>query len=387
MNDVIIKPQKMRGEIDFSILAPSKSLLHREMICSALAGCDMPFFPSDDICATYDVMSHMLTDKEPCFVNESASTLRFLIPLSVILGGRTFITAGNLSNRPIDTYSCMKDASIVRKGNLVMTSGRLSAGDFCVDGSVSSQFISGLLFALPLLRGDSRVIITGKMESAPYISMTVDVLSSYGIDIKSTSYGFYVPGNGRYSRLHIKKTEGDWSYAAFFVVANALGSDVELLGLNNKSLQGDRAIMSLCHSTEIDVSNTPDLFPALCVLACGRTGETVLKGAGRLRIKECDRLHAMALELSRLGAKVKESNTELVISGTGSLKGGRVFSHNDHRVLMALSIAAACICEEALYIESADCVSKSVPDFFSHLQMLGADVKILKHEACEGDVL
>ena len=198
MAEVKIYPSALCGELNFAEIAPSKSILHRLIICAALAGAALPWFDSDDIRATHCCMTHILQDREPCYVNESASTLRFLIPLSLLWGGRKFIAQGRLCERPLSEYACLKDARITVDGNMISTSGTIKGGDFFLRGDVSSQFVSGLLFALPLCTDDSRIHLTETAQSEKYIELTRYVLLHHGIRTEKTQDGYFIPGNQSY---------------------------------------------------------------------------------------------------------------------------------------------------------------------------------------------
>lgn len=372
MKSVLLKNSRLAGKLDFEKIAASKSIMHREIICCALAGEAAPFFNSEDIKATYESVFGILNGDKEVNTRESASTLRFLIPLSLLFGGVRFKTEGSLKTRTLSQYACLCDAHIERDGDAVITSGKLLPGIFSLRGDVSSQFISGLLFALPLLDGKSEIRLTTPLESESYVSLTADALKRHKIQVQKTATGFIVEGNQSYKPAGSFNIEGDWSYAAFFVVANALGSNIILSGLNENSLSGDKMIASLLNESRIDISRTPDLFPALCVNACAKSEITLIEGAKRLRLKESDRLHAMAVELKKLGAELYEGEDYMEIHGKKTLTGGEVFSHNDHRILMALAIAALCICKGTVKISDIDCVKKSAPDFFKHIEALGA---------------
>ena len=372
----IIKKSNLYGELNFADIAPSKSLLHREIICSALSKSEKPVFNSKDITATYNAMSHILVDDYPCDVGESGSTLRFLIPLSVLLGGRTFITHGNLIKRPLDEYSCMRYAKIKIVDNKVITSGELYSGTFTLRGDKSSQFISGLMFVLPLLNGTSTIKLTTPLESSAYVFQTIQVLKRYGIEINTiNSYEWEIIGGQKY-RPNKSIIEGDWSYAANYVVANRLGAKISLLGLDDNSLSADKAIKELILCDKVDISQSPDIFPILCVNACAKQTKTLIYNAKRLKIKESDRLNVMCAELKKLGARIVVGDDFAEIEGTGSLFGGIVNSNNDHRIAMALTIAGLLLCNDDVIIENSECVEKSCPDFYKHIKMVGGDVEI-----------
>jgi 3-phosphoshikimate 1-carboxyvinyltransferase len=269
--------------------------------------------------------------------------------------------------------------------------GCLKPGIFKLKGSISSQFISGLLFALPLLEEDSTVLITEPLESKSYIDLTIDVLNSFGISIINNNYkSFVIKGKQEY-RNTLYTVEGDYSQAAFWLAAGALGGDVFCTGLSQNSKQGDRAILQLLKNVgacieisdshikagplalqafEIDVSQCPDIAPILAVIAALSEGISRITGAARLRIKECDRLKAITTELNKLGAQVFEEKDSLTINGMKSLRGGDVTSWGDHRIAMALAIAAT-KCEEPVVIHNSNAVDKSYPNFFDDYKMLG----------------
>lgn len=376
-----IQPNKLFGEIDISTRMPSKSIMHRMLICSALSGQAMEIKnPSEDNLATLECMNALLNDSNPVFnVRDSASTLRFLIPLALALGkSATFILGESLKNRPINEFlTLLPSTKFEIKNNTLTASGKILPGKYVVNREIcSSQYISGLMFALPLLNASSYIIIE-EIQSQSYIDLTIDVLKRFGVTIKKTDYGYEIPGNQAYKKSNDLTVEGDWSYAANFFVANELGSNIRITGLNKNSKQGDSVIQSIDFTqSEIDVSQCVDIFPILAVLACKKQGETTLTNAKRLRIKECDRLHAMYEELKNLGAILFEYDSALTIIGTGKLQGGDVFSHNDHRIAMALTMAAQ-ICENPVVLSNAEAVNKSAPEFFKDFVDLGGKYELL----------
>ena len=368
--DVILTPKKLHGQLDIAKAAPSTSYLHREIICSALAGQTMPQGTSDDTCATRECISAILSGKRECNARESASTLRFLIPLALISGGCTFRICGKLAQRPLSEYGCIDGARIKAYEDRIEVSGTIKSGTFVTQGDISSQFVSGLMFALPLLSGDSEIRFEKPLQSADYALMTADVLSHYGIEIKETEQGFFIKGNQHYMPSPPQAIEGDLSYAANFIVANALGAEIDIKGLNTNSLQPDRRIFEMLDKDVCDVSQCPDLFPILCVASCGRTGRTDIINAGRVRLKESDRISAMVTELTTLGADIRENADGVTIYGKGFLQGGEVHSHNDHRVAFALTVAALCLCRDKVVLHGAECVRKSAPEFFGEIERL-----------------
>ncbi|GAA0771601.1 3-phosphoshikimate 1-carboxyvinyltransferase [Clostridium subterminale] len=419
MDKIIIKPKLLKGNI---VVPPSKSLGHRGIIAATLSRgisrVDNIQF-SKDIEATMDIMKelgavlnteyHSLhIDGSNIFsydksldlkCNESGSTLRFLIPLALTKkGDYVFHGEGKLISRPLDPYYDIFrekgiEYSTKGEGLPLKVSGKLTSGTYRVRGDISSQFITGLLFSLPLIKGNSKIEITTKLESKGYIDLTLEVLKDFGIEIENNNYKeFNIRGAQRYhSRDYY--IEGDYSQGAFFLVAGALGSPIICSELNKNSLQGDKVILDILEAMgcsideseegikvnpsrtkgiEIDASNCPDLVPILTVLASLSEGETRIINAKRLRIKECDRLHAITTELSKLGANIIELEDSLIISGVSELKGGEVNSHNDHRIVMALAIAATRATEEVI-INNPSAVEKSYPNFFKDYLKLGGE--------------
>lgn len=347
---------------------------------------------------------------------ESGSTLRFLLPLALVrMGQARFLGRGRLGQRPMEPYYQIFDqqgisykqsqpgknsAAIQQAAGLdLQLAGNLQPGEFVLPGNVSSQFISGLLFALPLLKADSSIRLTTPLESKGYLDMTIKVMHDFGVDVSNEgNHTFRVEGRQRYQSTTYS-IEGDYSQAAFFLAADALGSEVEVAGLKAKTLQGDREILNLImrmgghihqgekgvlamagseglQAAEIDASQCPDLVPILAVLAALSQGTTEIIKAERLRLKECDRLQAVAVELCKLGARVQERPDGLVIEGVPALRGGvQVSSHQDHRIAMSLAMAATC-CELPVEITDSQCVQKSYTDFWRDFQSLGGKIEI-----------
>ncbi len=411
MNRITIDPGILRGKVQ---IPPSKSVAHRAIIAAALSGepcCIKNVAASKDIQATLLCMKSLGAQfrqdvkagtvafagmKEPTGelvldCEESGSTLRFLIPVALLWNRPVTLRGkGRLMQRPQTPYLDLfaeKGISCQIEGDALHLQGTLSAGTFSLPGNISSQFVTGLLFALPLLQGDSQIEITTEMESKGYLDLTLSVLKQFGIQIINQNYRrFLVPGGQHYSARDIT-IEGDYSQAAFFLVAGALGADVQCYGLSLDSLQGDKKILDILKQVGvkvkcfpdggiqacatdfmqgivIDAREIPDLVPILAVLCGFCKGESRIINAGRLRMKESDRLSAIATELSKMGLSIKEGADFLEIQGRQSLHGAAVSSWNDHRIAMALSIAA-CRCEGTVSITGAsEAVQKSYPDFF-----------------------
>ncbi|MDE5792784.1 MAG: 3-phosphoshikimate 1-carboxyvinyltransferase, partial [Oscillospiraceae bacterium] len=310
---------------------------------------------------------------------ESGSTLRFLIPVAAALGVETtFIGQGRLPERPITPYVrelSKKNINFLDYQNTMpfVIKGRLEHGKFELEGNISSQFISGLLFALPLLREDSEIILTSPLESKPYVDMTIDCMQQFGVCVKEIENGYHVFGTQHYHAKNFQ-VEGDFSQAAFFYVANAIGNQVILQNIPEKSMQGDRKIIEIieqmCYNKnteqdifKIDARDIPDLVPILAVLATFAEKPTRIFGAERLRIKESDRLETTANMLNTLGGNVKIFSDGLEIQPVEKLHGGVIDSAGDHRIAMCGAIAAT-RATEPVTILGAECVDKSYPNFF-----------------------
>lgn len=424
MADLKIYPSELKGEVK---IPPSKSMAHRAIICAALSEglCIIENIDySDDIIATIDAMNSLgakivkhkdyievigaygndekVKEARVIDCNESGSTLRFLVPISLLFkGSSNFIGRGNLGKRPLTTYYNIFERQGIQysyeEGNLnLVINGELKAGTFEVEGNVSSQFITGLLFTLPLLKEDSKIIITTEMESKGYIDLTLKAMSDFGVEIINNNYReFIIKGNQKYNARNYR-VEGDYSQAAFFLCADSLGNDVLCKDLDLNSLQGDKEVIDILERmnvvfnsndigvkgiangeltiTVIDGSQCPDIIPVLTAVASLTNGTTEIINAGRLRIKECDRLSAVTSELNKLGAKIIEKEDGLVITGVEKLQGGvEVWSHKDHRIAMTLAIAST-RCEEPIVIKDYECVAKSYPNFFEDFKALGGNI-------------
>lgn len=400
--NVIITPSLLSGKI---VVPPSKSISHRMLICGALAKGKSEIkglLDCADTNATIDILRRFGAkinlkgnDAEVFGIeradsgvradcSESGSTLRFLIPVAAALGiEASFEGKGKLPERPITPYF----TELTKNGIIFETekmpykiSGRLKSGEYTLAGDISSQFITGLLFALPLLNGDSRIVLTSPLQSKPYVDITIHCLNKFGIEIEEVKDGYFVRGGQSYKPCSCE-IEADMSQAAFFITANALGSDIEIVGLNPRSLQGDRAILDIVKESKgnafnVDASQIPDLVPILAVLAAFSKGTSHITNCERLRIKECDRLAAISGELNRLGAKVKENPDSLVIEGVESIHGGECETYNDHRIPMALAIAST-RSTEPITLKNAECVSKSYPDFFEDFRSIGGNINVI----------
>ena len=312
---------------------------------------------------------------------ESGSTLRFLIPVALaVAGGGEFHGRGRLMQRPQEPYFEIfreKGIAFSRTDDTLTVSGALPPGQYRLRGDVSSQFVTGLLYALPLLPGDSEIVLTTALESSGYIDMTVDALKQFGVTVHRTERGWYVPGGQRYRAADVD-VEADYSQSAFFYVARGLGNPLTITGMNPGSRQGDRVILDYealldgAGTVTLDVRECPDLVPALAARAALRPGETTrIVNAGRLRIKESDRLQSTAAVLNALGAHVTEEPEGLTIRGVSGLRGGvTVDSWNDHRIAMMAAVAATRCCQPVT-ITGAESVRKSYPTFWQDYARLG----------------
>ena len=397
----LIEPGARRGEVR----APaSKSQAHRYLICAALTEHPVRVEnagDSQDIRATRACLSALFntdggTRRLDC--GESGTTLRFLLPLTGALGADAeFMLHGRLPERPIEPLArelCAHGMSIERQGNILRCSGALRPGAFTLPGDVSSQFMSGLLMALPELNGDSTLNITGQLQSAPYVAMTLEALRLSGINVIEKDGGYHIPGGQSYAAPETMTIEGDWSNAAPFLCMGALShSGIAVTGLNPESVQGDRAIIQILrelgaavdvrsdcvsvrrgalHGAAIDAAMIPDIIPALAALAAAADGETMIINAGRLRLKESDRLGGTARMLRALGADARVGGDSLVIRGRPELAGGTAETGADHRMAMAAAVAA-CACRGAVTVTDPGCVSKSYPGFWDDHSSLEAD--------------
>lgn len=398
----------------------SKSCAHRMLICAALSHENSRIFCdgiSKDIAATIACLKSFAADIDESdgYINiapipyekrestsermldcgESGSTLRFLLPVAGALGiNAVFRTQGRLSQRPMDALTdelCAHGMSIKRDGDRLICSGALTAGEYSVPGNISSQYISGLLMALPLLDGDSTLRVTGSVESADYIAMTEDALQKSRISFIKNGNDYEIAGNQQYFAPQISVVEGDWSNAAFFLCMGAFSEEgISIDNMPQCSKQGDKKIINILRrfGAKVDISGEritvsrgglvgqridacaiPDLVPTISALAAGARGTTEIFNAARLRYKESDRLNTVCKMLKSLGADIEEKTDGLVICGKERLLGGSVCAENDHRIAMAAAVAAA-VCENDVIVEGAQCVEKSYPSFWNTLESL-----------------
>ena len=420
-----ITPKLLTGSLE---IPPSKSVSHRAIISAGLAKGESVIsnvLMSEDMIATCDAMTAlgasiayqetqngcftltisgcdplaMKTDTIQC--NESGSTLRFIIPIVLLQPKRVVITGkGRLVSRPMKPYYEIFAEKAIQYEHLqkdqdlpLAVEGALTPGSYQIDGGVSSQFITGLLFALPLLSGDSVIELTSKLESKPYIDITLDVLKQFGIEIvNDNDQRFVIKGNQAYTPSNYR-VEGDFSQGAFWLVAGTIGEMMDCQDLNVASQQGDKVIVDILKEmgsdisvdddklilrkaetagTIIDVSQCPDLVPILGVLGSLSKGTTTIINGERLRFKESDRLMATADVLNKLGGNVEETADGLVIHGVSGFTGGRVESHNDHRIAMAVAIASMRATGKII-LDGAEAVNKSYPHFWEDFTAMGGE--------------
>lgn len=411
--NVTIQPGPRQGRVR---IPASKSQAHRLLLCAALGEGETELLCgglSADIRATMDCLRALgagiwqegerlrvkpiRTAPRSCALpcGESGSTLRFLLPQAGALGTEAvFHRKGRLPQRPLrplDEELRSHGMKLREEGEALYASGKLTAGDYTLPGNVSSQFISGLLMALPQLPGDSRLTVTGELESAGYVAMTEDTLAESGIRWQRTGQVWSIPGGQRFHPPRLCQVEGDWSNAAFFLCAGALSRrGVTVEGLSLRSSQGDQAVLRLLrrfgaevteregavtvrsgmlHGITVDAGPIPDLIPTLSVVAAASVGDSRIENARRLRDKESDRLEGTAALIRDLGGSARVEGDTLIIHGRGGLRGGNASVLGDHRLAMAAAIAA-CACRESVTVDDSRCVEKSYPRFWEDFRQL-----------------
>lgn len=402
---VTVHPGRLQGDLR---AVPSKSYAHRMLIAAAQADrlTDVAFDACGaDVEVTLDCLTALgasverkdggvriapiqpgtMPDDPVLDCGESGSTLRFLLPLACCMESPVRLTGrGRLPARPLSALvEQLRAHGAQVEGDFLplRVSGPLQGGVYTLPGDVSSQYLTGLLLALPRLPCGSRLVLTSPLQSKGYVDMTLQVLDQFGIQVEQRPDGYRIPGGQRLISPGRLQVEGDWSGAAFWVVANLLGSQVNVEGLNASSLQGDARVVSAARhlsqgrTCTLDLSDMPDLMPALAVAATQTPGITHLTKLARLRLKESDRLAAMAEGLARLGGRVVQEDDAWTIEGNQRLSGGEVDSHGDHRIAMALAIAAT-VANGPVTIQGAESVEKSYPDFWKDLERVGGKIDV-----------
>ena len=402
-----IAPGKLSGDV---FVPQSKSAAHRALIMAFLSG-DIELAKIDESCVSDDIkatrralismgkaLAAQQNDAEPIEIDckESGSTLRFLIPLVAVLGIPTkFVGSGRLPQRPIKEYEGVFSGSGAEMKYLdetglslpLLITGRMKAGEYKLPGNVSSQYISGLLMALSYADGTSKLTLTTELESRPYVDLTCEVMREFGVEVREEADGYSLKGEKKPSRTGAFTVEADYSQAAFWLVANYLGSEVELKNLPEKTAQGDRAIVDLLAGLknaeesgevfEMDARDVPDLVPVFAVAAAATNCLTKIVHAERLRIKESDRIASTSAMLTELGVKNEITEDGLKIEGKRNtdkcFSGGTVDSCKDHRLVMAAAIAATCA-SDTVWIKDPVAVEKSYPSFFEDYVHVGGTI-------------
>ncbi len=415
---VTLTPSRCEGSV---VIPPSKSMSHRAILCACLAP---GVSHIENIAYSVDVQTtiegmRQLGAKIECFedrlriegienfdgltsstinCNESGSTLRFFIPLFAATGQKvSFIGKNRLLKRPQKVYEDLFKAQncfYEQSEEAITLQGALQAGDYTLPGNVSSQFISGLLFLLPLLSEDSRIHIEAPFESKSYVLLTMQMQEEFGVHIEFEDENtLFIRGNQTY-QAHDTRVEGDFSQFAFFAVMAAINNDLDVLGVSHHSLQGDKQIVSILNdfgiqvdeisngyhikhgqptAHEIDLHNCPDLGPIVCTLAMFAKGQTRIYNASRLRIKESDRILAMETELRKFGCEVTSTESEIFIQGGFTQTPSTLSGWKDHRIVMALSVAAF-MGNHEVEIEEAEYIEKSYPTFFADCRKVNLKV-------------
>lgn len=418
---VKITPSTVDGKIS---IPASKSMAHRAIICASLSegqsivsnvtnskdieatiGCMKALGAQIEQLdeSTYKIKGTKLSNQTgniTCNANESGSTLRFLIPFATCTNAKVkFLGQGRLLQRPMDVYANefkKQDINFIQNEKEIIVDGSLQAKDYVVRGDISSQFITGLMFVLPLLEKDSTLTITEPYESKSYVNLTLQMLHKFGIEIiETSSNSYFIKGNQSYKASNVS-VEGDFSQLAFFAVLGTLNHDIQCSNMDLSSQQGDKAILDFIpsYSTKedtitihkstpntqtIDLSNCPDLGPILCVLASFTKGETRIINCARLRMKESDRIEAMETELKKWNVNITSTFDSITIHGNEEYNldsSVEIFGHNDHRIVMAMSVFGLCANTPCI-IDDAQAISKSYPTFFDDIKKLGGKVEIL----------
>lgn len=421
MSSIRINSKRIDGTV---VVPPSKSMAHRAVICASLSKGDSIISNldlSDDIIATIDAMKSLganiekigdkkfringantFKNKEEKITincNESGSTLRFLVPISIATQNDVkFIGNGNIGKRPLDIFYEIFDRQKIQYSyeNDILNldiKGSLKGEIFNVAGDVSSQFISGLMFALPMLENDSKIVITTNLESKGYLDLTISMLNYFGIEIINNDYKEFIIKGRQYYKPFDYEVEGDYSQAAFYLCAGAIGNSVHIKNVDLDSLQGDKEVISILENmgrrlvienksitikeenqtqSVIDAKGCPDIIPVVAIVAALTKGTTKIINAKRLRIKECDRLHAIVECINKLGGNAIELTNAILIEGVESFKGANVSSYADHRIAMSIAIAST-QCVGDIILDNSTCVSKSYPHFWEDFKSLGGE--------------
>lgn len=425
MTDIIIRGGSLSGSVR---APPSKSYTHRAIIAASLSSGLSKVYNAlicDDTQATIEACQKIGAEvsisgdgtlriigspkpKTPDDVincRDSGSTIRFMTPICALADGITVLTGGrSLRNRPmgplLDALSQLGVRCYSARGDgrppIIVFGGGIRGGRAAIRGDVSSQFITGLLFASPMAENDTSIVLSTPLESRPYVDMSLNILKRHGINVKEEQESFHIPSGQEY-KPHDHYVEGDYSSASFLLAAAAITrSRVRVENLLRDSLQGDRFIVKILsdvgaevkiyndsvevagsreplNPVNVDLRDNPDLAPVCAVLACVAKGTSVISGVRRLRFKESDRIEALREELSKMDADIKVLDDKLVIKGASKLKGAEIDPHGDHRIAMACAVAAL-VAEGETIIHNAECINKSYPDFIRDMRLLGVEV-------------
>jgi len=425
MVDVIVKKtEKLSGQV---CAPPSKSYTQRMVIAAALANgaskISNPLSSEDteatlravtalgakvkvaEACWTIEGTMPLKSSKKPIDCGESGATLRFMIPVAALASGSsTLMFRGSFEKRPVEPLlisltelgAKVHSVKVDGKDAVFVAGGGIAGGETSIAGDVSSQFISGLMFACPMAKADTEIMLDSPLESFDYVKMTQAVLVEHGVKVPTHENHIHIPAGQSYTSSN-GRVPGDFSSAAFLLAAAAITSSrVQLNNLDYRTVQGDKAIMGILKNmgvngkvcddrveiegtdstlkpVEVNAENIPDLVPAIAVLGCYAKGVTHIFGAHRLQFKESDRLGSLYLELTKMGAQITINGDGLIIEGGSPLHGAVIDPHNDHRIAMACAVAALGV-EGETTIRNAECVRKSYPQFFTHLKQIGADL-------------
>lgn len=429
---VRISPHGLSGFVTAPV---SKSEAHRLLICAALSNAPVKIFMGndgseglpDDIKATVNCLAALGTQiafDESGVVNvtplntnnipkhaeldchESGSTLRFILPVACALCDSVSVRAhGRLPERPLSELMSAMEIHGVKFSSQHLpfeTSGKLQSGTYELPGNVSSQYISGLMLALPVLRNDSTIKLTSLLKSAAYVDITLSALKKFGVEVNTSGNTYRIPGGKKFSSPHEISADGDWSGAAFFLAAGALSGPVSVKGLSMNSPQGDKKIVDILRKlgacvkvyddvitvspishavksyrrVEIDIDPTPDLLPVLAITASCSGRDVKFYNASRLRLKESDRIKSTASIIRSLGGFATENGDELFVNGSANLTGGLAKGFHDHRIVMAAAVAGV-KCEHEVIITDAESAGKSYPEFFKDYESLGGHVNVI----------
>lgn len=389
--NIKIYPKKLHGSIH---CIKSKSMLHRLIIASALSGninLYTPSNPSIDIKATLQGVKELENERPVINCYNSGTTFRFLLPIVMALRCKAeFILGSQLSKRtsePLMEAMENKGCIFSKNGKTLVVEGQMRGGEFVLPGNISSQFISGLLYALPLTSEGGVIKLSSDIESSSYLDMTFKCLSDFGVKAKKINNenslsSIHVEGLQKYNFNidALKNIDGDWSNGSFWITANQLGSHINLIGLNPRSVQGDKVIVDILkmmlepNTLTINAKDIPDIVPILCVAASFRKHQlTKITNIQRLRFKESNRIHTSIEMIKNLGGHVLLEEDALIIYGKGTLRGGTIDSYKDHRIAMAAAIAATNTLNPVI-IKNAESVKKSYPNFFQDYVKLGGHI-------------